>query len=207
MNKKQLIEWVENNPWPDEAVALVYPKDYRNREKPFYARYTKDLEPNHEALDGIKVDGIWYYCDKDYWEFISKEEFCWPLTYAAAKKAAESVMEITDKLKPVYTQEMYDNRELPPVGSKCTSRDSRFNDWRECKVLFINDDVVFCCDLDNIAHYHFSRSNASVEFKPIDQRTDKEKAIDEFMAENLKGGISFKSLISIAYDEWVGKDV
>lgn len=130
------------------------------------------------------------------------------------KEALDSIVN-----KPlVYTQEMADNGELPSVGMKVMLEED--TDFFSCasgeiKTLKAND-IVYVVAIGNR-----SDNNAPVitlmkqgagfctinpdYIKPIDQRTKKEKAIDEFMAENLKGGISFKYLISKAYDDWVGE--
>jgi len=42
-----------------------------------------------------------------------------------------------------------------------------------------------------------------IEFKPIDTRTDKERAIDEIMLGNI--GANTRELLSIVYDKWVGE--
>ena len=126
------------------------------------------------------------------------------------KEALDSIVN-----KPlVYTQEMADNGELPSVGMECmayiyagTSKQGNpMNSWVDgefigkCKSS--NGGFCFVFKAKDDIHHVI---NANSHFKPIDTRTKKEKAIDEFMAENLKGGISFKYLISKAYDDWVGE--
>ncbi len=119
------------------------------------------------------------------------------------KEALDSIVN-----KPlVYTQEMADNGELPSVGMKCIA-ESKGALGGSCLVTVsqINKKGQFAC-IDHNGDYliHYPNEDKNEAFKPIDTRTKKEKAIDEFMAKNLKGGIAFKHLISKAYDEWVGE--
>lgn len=85
------------------------------------------------------------------------------------------------KPQPVYTQAMCDAGELPQVGMECMVK--RFHEqdnlFQPCFIVGKNkqgDYLVFerggKLDQHNIA-------NGVWEFKPIDQRTNKEKAIDD----------------------------
>ena len=110
----------------------------------------------------------------------------------------------------VYTQEMADNGELPSVGSEvlyyvsykpAVSDDNHKHHGEIMDVVCHNGGLVVLLSKDKL----FATACNDQWVRPIDQSTKKEKAIDEFMAENLKGGIEFKHLISKAYDKWVGE--
>ena len=84
--------------------------------------------------------------------------------------------------KPVYTQEMADNGELPPVGISCM-----FKHQSEDNILFDDCFIVGYskCGKFIIFHNHQNQLmqhnivNGSYRFKPIDTRTDEEKLIDQ----------------------------
>lgn len=91
-----------------------------------------------------------------------------------------------EETKPVYTQEMHNNDELPPVGCKflvgndCgNSRISDFNN-KEVKVL-----ALTCLDDDVLITFNHKRQGVGCGIfntewvKPIDNRTDEEKAIED----------------------------
>lgn len=85
-----------------------------------------------------------------------------------------------EAIKPVYTQEMADNGELPPVGSECMALfDSDLDEWVKAEVLGhrCNDAGI------SIASCMLPEKSFIlgwfVDFKPIDTRTDGEKLIDE----------------------------
>ena len=104
--------------------------------------------------------------------------------------------------KPVYTQEMLDNGELPSVGMECkifyNEIDSRFNDFYDCviEVIAITGDVfTFKNDL-----YGFGALKLKLKMLEV-IRSDKEKAVAELHAE-----YPYKTagqLLSLAYEKWV----
>ena len=107
--------------------------------------------------------------------------------------------------KPVYTQEMCDNGELPPIGSEFI--DVELNDVGDnTTVLAIAHDlklkrVVYRRgrNLDDSEYF----GAVAHECKPIDTRTDKEKAIDKIILGDT--GANTRELLSIVYDKWVGE--
>ncbi len=93
------------------------------------------------------------------------------------KEALDSIVN-----KPlIYTQEMADNDELPSVGMQCMYRDSCTGNYILVEVMYISEWAIVIKQVGDgygkdveIAKYI---DNANL--KPIDQRTKKEKAIDE----------------------------
>ena len=106
------------------------------------------------------------------------------------------------KDKPIYTQAMADAGVSPIVGMECLIFYPTNN--HKGTITYMGKGVGAFHSEDADIEYTFSLD--VVSFKPIDTRTDKEKAIDEFMDEHLKGGIAFKHLISLAYDKWVNNE-
>tara|TARA_R110000868_G_scaffold162439_1_gene393644 strand:+ start:3683 stop:4570 length:888 start_codon:yes stop_codon:yes gene_type:complete len=128
--------------------------------------------------------------------FISRPQST-PTETPEEKEALDSIVN-----KPlVYTQEMVDNGVLPSVGMKIKLQYNQSSQPIECELLFISDQYMIAKKDNFEQHYH----RGTWKPEPIDQRTKKEKAIDELMALSLNGGIEFKHLISKAYDEWVGE--
>ena len=95
---------------------------------------------------------------------------------------SESPLSPNFKSKPVYTQEMADNGELPPVGSKCFCT-FKSDDW-EGKTVKVYSHDVSSNDNAVLAGAEISSGGViAVEFhtkylKPIDTRTDEEKLRD-----------------------------
>ena len=83
--------------------------------------------------------------------------------------------------KPVYTQEMHDNGELPPVGSNCLVK-KYFEDNSQFQLCFIvgfdkNPEwLVFSDMVSNLNSHHIG--DGVYRFKPIDTRTEEEKLRD-----------------------------
>ena len=96
-----------------------------------------------------------------------------------------------EAVKPVYTQEMADNEELPPVGTKCMALfDSDLDEWVKVEVLShrYNETGI------GVASCVLPEKNFIlgwfVDFKPIDTRTDEEKLIHNLVkstSEIIKG--------------------
>ncbi len=78
--------------------------------------------------------------------------------------------------KPVYTKEMADNGELPPVGSEYLDEDNQL-----CKCLVNYGDLTIGIMLDHVPVNEYAALSQSTRgnTKPIDTRTSKEKAIDD----------------------------
>ena len=117
-------------------------------------------------------------------------------------------------MKPVFTQAMSDNGELPPIGSKCLVIGEKEIDdeYHECEIIAhrnVSGDVfvaVFMIKNYNGKPYYYTHCSHQY-FKPIDTRTDKEKAIDEIrLSCGFNKLVTMESdLLSKAYDKWVGK--
>ena len=80
-----------------------------------------------------------------------------------------------EAVKPVYTQEMADNGELPPVGFGCMIEFNE-NKWQEFKLIAETELSLFCCVNDKEM---VIPKDARLSFKLFDTRTDEEKLIDE----------------------------
>ncbi len=79
------------------------------------------------------------------------------------------------KAKPVYTQAMADNGELPSVGMECCYSTSSAVVWNKCTVIAYYDGFVWTSD-------NGVRPLANTRFKPLTPpKTDKEKAFDKFL--------------------------
>lgn len=94
----------------------------------------------------------------------------------------------------VYTQEMADNGELLSVGMKAFLRGFQ----RE--ILLGPDSDGDYITMNGEGSYDFDSAN---QFKPIDTRTKKEKAIDEIF--NNRVWDNSIELLGLAYDDWVGE--
>jgi len=105
--------------------------------------------------------------------------------------------------QPVFTQAMADNGELPLVGMECNFETAFFTTATSnrgvCKPIAYHAGKVW---LDMFDSEYVININV-IEFKPIDTRTDKERAIDEIMLGNI--GANTRELLSIVYDKWVGE--
>lgn len=87
---------------------------------------------------------------------------------------SESPLSPNFEIKPVYTQEMHDNGELPPVGSECLIMYSSSN--YKGTITYMGDGVGCYHSKDNNKEYTFSFN--AVKFKPLDTRTDQDKLRD-----------------------------
>ena len=152
------------------------------------------------------------YCTDD-WSGLNKlnwREFC------TIEEFNEQVKECSNNFglpsvtaKPIYTQEMCDNGELPSVGMECLIKKSHQSDteFNEGFIIGFSKDrewLVFSDYLDNLEQHNIN--NGIYRFKPIDNRTPKEKAVADLMDEqaSLIGNIAYmKKSFGIAYDKWV----
>ena len=121
-----------------------------------------------------------------------------------------------ESIKPVFTQEMSDNRKLPPIGSDVEYNDDIDFDF---KFDWDNGDIITCVfhsTNDKGEPIGVYRHNDGVTvslvtnlIRPIDTRTDKEKAIDDIMKNNpafIRADESdIRTVLNAAYDKWVGK--
>ncbi len=110
----------------------------------------------------------------------------------------------------VYTQEMADNGILPSVGSEvlyyvsykpAVSDDNHKHHGEIMDVVCHNDGLVVLLSKNKL----FATACNDEWIRPIDQRTKKEKAIDEIESELSKIAYSTRSALELAYDEWVGE--
>lgn len=97
---------------------------------------------------------------------------------------SESPLSPNFESKPVYTQEMHDRGELPPVGSECLAMFS-LNDmpdyWLKVRVLMFNEINAAACYLVDNELLDGKNLLWSCNFKPIDNRTDEERLRDELI--------------------------
>ncbi len=104
-------------------------------------------------------------------------------------KAWEKPPKVTDK--PIYTKEMHEAGELPPVGTECEfcfidgfELYDLFNDWKSGDTLDVLAHKIGPNGLDVAVVYNKNR-HMSCQFivdllRPIDTRTDSEKLTEEF---------------------------
>ena len=138
-----------------------------------------------DSIQIIEIDGV---------EF-SEKEF-----NAQVKECANNFGLPSVTAKPVYTQERFDNGQLPSVGMKC------FYDFMDCTGWI---SCIFCGECDGVVwllcggkNEHLRR--ADVKFRPIDIRTPKEKAIDDLIKDDFPCGVLIdRKLLGVAYDKWV----
>jgi len=81
--------------------------------------------------------------------------------------------------KPVYTQSMADNGELPLVGVECVFKHTSWGGYIKAIVLAVTDEYLILKEVHSSheQHYHLK----DISFKAIDTRTDEEKALDDLM--------------------------
>jgi hypothetical protein len=137
----------------------VWPTDTKNTNYWFAG----SLSNMHYEIDGV----LKHICSKKEFEAYAKEQ--------------------EQNEKPIYTQEMADNGELPPVGCEFTCEfptDNRNFDFNSLNVEVIGissyDDrhiITFKNNIMGIGCGVYPASNDWVI--PIDARTDEEKLIDE----------------------------
>ena len=82
----------------------------------------------------------------------------------------------SEKSKPIFTQAMADAGELPPVGSLFI--DIEYNENKQVLALAHHlGKVVYAADYDDVSQVDYFHADQD-ECKPIDMRTEREKAID-----------------------------
>lgn len=160
-------------------------------------RYIKSLHDNRLDLTQLAKD-----------EYYSKRDKEWPTNERIDNIGANG----GDGLhydKPVFTQEMADNGELPPVGSKYLDEDGQI-----CVMTGVTLTLKVLGEM--IEHPRINGLPALSccepgDIKPIDNRTDEEKAIDN-LGDIADGQIPFRGYIIDAIKEgkihgvkWEGK--
>ena len=101
--------------------------------------------------------------------------------------------------KPVYTQAMADAGDDPIAGMSLTVSFVNGEQYPDSTLTYLGDGVGCFKDSDG---KECSFATCSVGFKPIDTRTDKQKAIAEILSYDHTQ--TFEGLLSDAYDKWVG---
>ncbi len=76
--------------------------------------------------------------------------------------------------------------------------------WQPCEILFEGNKYIVVRNKDG---REFSRRKSKIQIRDIDNRTDKEKAIDEVMSSAVifANRETMENLLSIAYDKWKHK--
>ncbi len=109
----------------------------------------------------------------------------------------------------IYTQEMYDNGELPSVGMECMYRDVNTGNYILVEVMYISEwSIVIKKVSDGYGqNVEIAKHVSDVTLKPVNQRTKKEKAIDELSKEYHEEFPfdNIRIMAGLAYDKWVGK--
>lgn len=85
---------------------------------------------------------------------------------------------------PIFTQAMADAGDEPPVGCKLDVSFHHGNTFSNCTLTYMGDQVGCYKDTDG---KEFTFATVCTELRPIDTRTDEEKAIDEtaaFLSDN-----------------------
>ena len=82
--------------------------------------------------------------------------------------------------KPIYTQAMFDNGELPSVGMLFLDNEISPDDPRTCEAI-IGDKAIYCFN-DDYAYFGVTADNCG----PIDTRTDTKKFADDIATFNKK---------------------
>lgn len=113
--------------------------------------------------------------------------------------------------KPVFTQAMADAGELPPVGFKCLVTPHN-GLWGMTRIGDYAGEVIQYCDGEQFIFKLDTKAlDASsilvsridkVDFKPLEKRTEKQKAVD---AELLEWPLLDKATLEYAYDLWAQK--
>ena len=152
----------------------------------------------------------YYYKDK-YWKVVNgklfayelkqgytfTEEYHWALSdyvIAITEKMIANPVQCVEKMKnmnikPVYTQAMVDHNIVPLVGMEVMTP------WGKGRVELIFMDQI-CC-----SNEHGIGLNELTEIKPLDTRTDKEKAIEKIM-KIMADKVNYKHAAEAIYDTW-----
>jgi len=72
---------------------------------------------------------------------------------------------------------MADNGELPSVGMECVFKHTSWSDYVKAIVLAVTDEYLILKEVDSSHEQHYHLKDISL--KPIDTRTDEEKAIED----------------------------
>ena len=190
VSKERMIELVKNA--PDGAVywgsnTSTHNDHYYDKNKQCYFddigyKYWKTcrddlIELDYSVLeDKPKVKDLGDEFERLFWEYDSE------LSNASSKRmlfkkylSKANLIKAEGEDKPVYTQEMHEAGELPPVG--CELMAYRDKEWPECQLLksrLNNAGITVHAVMDKFFVLWWT-----ADIKPIDTRTDQEKLIDE----------------------------
>ena len=115
---------------------------------------------------------LFIYKQKKGHQFI-EGEFHW--AYYSGDKVGLRKKVIIKPSKPLYTTKMQEAGELPSVGMECIVINCQ-NKPEKCTLLYSSNTYYIVAHGYGEQHYHAR----GVSFKPVDTRTDKEKAIEDF---------------------------
>ena len=132
----------------------------------------------------------YYICSREEFNQCVKEmmtNFNTSPTYSEYSGMLKVATELVEKHKqPVFTKEMQDAGKLPEVGMQCNFETTFFATVTSntpnkgtCEILAYHGDKVWI----NIIDFDCVINTKVIDFSPIDNRTDKEKAIDEMYKE------------------------
>lgn len=115
-----------------------------------------------------------YRAKKTGWGHNISGYLCW----AQSKYSVALIEKMISRTKPVFTKQMADNGDLPPIDLSVQMRrgygcDQEFYNG---KLKASDGKIIWFCDdkYGDVLH-----PKEAVEFKPIDTRTDKEKTEDD----------------------------
>lgn len=208
-DKKQFnacVDWLSSNKGRATQTYAEYKKDFDSvavminwDSAPDNALHLAAMEIGNVGINYWLSD-TGYYVHGDYYEFGLEHDGG---EYFAVNEF--KIIESRPQFKPAYTQAMADNNELPVVDMEC-SFSIKGGLWQDVVVNYLGTNIIVLTSQYNGAQFS-SRIDES-RFKAIDQRTDKEKAIDDI---NGKDWASFGDLIEkiqaneIRGVKWVGK--
>ena len=177
--------------WKDAPEGAQY---YRADCEKFFASWYKDITDHSYKTWVVGKSHSWTHCHYKspcLIENMVKRPQSTPTETPEEKEALDSIVN-----KPlVYTQEMADNGELLSVGMK-----AMINGF-EREILLGPDSDGDYITMNGEGSYDFDSAN---QFKPIDTRTKKEKAIDDIV-KTLERSMAYKEAAEIIYNEWVGE--
>ena len=163
-------------------------------------------------------DNYWYAWIKDIrvnsYKYIAKDDKnkSWRINNGDITNTGELIPRPTKTSKLIYTKEMADSGIFPIAGMECLVRESEWSDFYQCKVAFTDENVIFIKYKDvetNVEVYKHFGLEVNIEFKPVDTRTDEEKAFAVYWdsIEYSNGVDSHKSAMEKAFKagvKWTG---
>jgi len=152
------------------------------------------------------------YYIKGFYIITSEEDFFYESDVCEWVRCSCTPSDLTPRppAQPVFTQSMADAGELPQVGMECGYIDIQ----KEITVLikYLSSWVIVFEQISegygkNVEISKPVDNDLKKLLKPIDTRTDKQKAIDDLMKESVLfcNRDTMKICFQIAYDKWVGK--